>query len=182
MPREGEGLVGPPRPYSMIALRLGRWLIENRRGGNTLPLGSFGRLARRLLVSMQSCRLALGFVSQKITWQPIPFSGREFGRGFREVGFVSSTTARRSTSAVSGLVRRVFVSRSSSRWVRSSRIRRAIRGRLGSFGAFSGFSLQAVGFVRRVSSILPWQVARASGAGKMNQEPVSLHGSGILRM
>ena len=149
MPREGEGLLGPARPYSMIALRVSRRLMENRRGRNTLPLGSFGTLARRLLVSMRFCRSALGFVSQKIKCRPIPFSGREFSREFRDVGFVSSSSAQRSTSAVVEFVRRVLGSRSSYCWVRPSRFCRAIRRQLGSFVAFSHLDPHAVGFVRR---------------------------------
>jgi hypothetical protein len=147
---------GPLRTYSMIALRVGRWLMENRRGRNTLPLGSFGTLARRLLVSMRYCRSALGFVSQKIKCRPIPFSGREFSREFRDVGFVSSSSAQRSTSAVVEFVRRVLGSRSSYRWVHPSHFRISIHTPLGSFGAAHNSDPVRVFLVAPVSQVSPF--------------------------
>jgi hypothetical protein len=128
MPKEGEGLLGPPRPYSMIALRLGRRLTENQGSGNTLHWGSFGTLARRLLDSMRSCRLALGFVSL---------------RGFGVLLMQRHHFRRKLGSFRINLFRRVD-------GVRSSRSRLSIFESLGSFVAFSPRDPAAVGFVRRI--------------------------------
>jgi hypothetical protein len=128
MPREGEGLAVPPRPYSMIALRLGRRLTENQGSGNTLRWGSFGTLARRLLDSMRSCRLALGFVSL---------------RGFGVLLMQRHHFRRKLGSFRINLFRRVD-------GVRSSRSRLSIFESLGSFVAFSPRDPAAVGFVRPI--------------------------------
>jgi hypothetical protein len=143
---------------TVVALVLLRFNAKGRRG-TTWPTATLlhDSTPSRPLAHRKSTRreyAAVGFVRQtcasaprfdavmpigswlrfaKIRCHPIPFSGREFGREFREVGFVSSTTARRSVGSFGAFlyldlqavrfVRRIFAARTGGGWALSSRFK-----------------------------------------------------------